>query len=270
MGSKLRAGGRKTTWTEEEIQRLREIWGTMRDADVAQALEKTVSVVRFKATSLKLREEKGRRAGCRPGRVTYPWSREEDLVLEKNVGYQSIFELMELLPRRNRVAIERRCYELGFSPTQGTYTRGRIERETGYDWRQIRRARDAIGQVWKRYGLRKYMISEEQVYEIIEYLKNETRKWSRQYDLDSCIACGASGTGERDRHSGDGLCKRCWDRRRHTRAWILTAFSKEKLALLTKEVWGQIEAKRKVEQDEHSSRHAENGDSPDKEDPKGD
>jgi hypothetical protein len=237
MRIKLRASGRRSTWTEEELVKLRDLWGTMRDADVAKALEKTVSVVRFKASVLKLREEKGRRAGCRPGRVTYPWSRDEDLILRKNVGHLSIFELMDLLPRRNRVAIERRCYELGFSPTQGTYTRGRIERETGYDWRQIRRARDAIGQTWKRYGLRKYMISDDQVIEIIEYLKNEKRKWSRQYDIDCCVQCRASGTGERERHSGDGLCKRCWDRRRHTRSWIVTAFIKGRPAFLTEEFW---------------------------------
>lgn len=208
MGSKLRNSVR-SHWTDEELTKLRDIWGTMRDADVAQALGKTISVVRFKATSLKLREEKGLRAGCRPGRITYPWTREEDLVLIKNVGHLSIFELLELLPRRNRVAAERRCYELGFSPTQGTYTRGKIERDTGYDWRQIRRARDAIGQVWKRYGIRKYMISFEQVQDIIEYLRTEKRKWSMQYDLDNCIKCKTSGTGERDRHSGDGFCKRC-------------------------------------------------------------
>ncbi len=244
MGSKVRGTGKRSSWTEEEIQRLRDLWGTMRDADVASALGKTISVVRFKATALNLREEKGRRAGCRPGRVTYPWSRDEDLVLMKNVGHLSIFELMELLPRRNRVAIERRCYELGFSPTQGTYTRGRIERETGYDWRQIRRARDGIGQVWKRYGLRKYMISDDQVQEIIEYLKNEKRRWSRQYGLDACIICNASGNSERERHSGDGLCKRCWDKRRHMRVWVTNTYTKSRMMLLTKELWESFQCSR--------------------------
>lgn len=233
----VHASGRRSSWTDDELSRLRELWGTMRDADVARALNKTVSVVRFKASILKLREEKGRRAGCRPGRVTYPWSREEDLVLVKNVGHLSIFELLDMLPRRNRVAIERRCYELGYSPTQGTYTRGKIERETGYDWRQIRRARDAIGQIWKRYGLRKYMITEDQVQEIVEYLRIEKRKWSRQYNIDNCIQCGTSGTGERERHSGDGLCKRCWDRRRHQRTWILSAFRKGRPTPLSPVVW---------------------------------
>jgi hypothetical protein len=222
-----RKAGRKSSWNLAETQRLRELWGTMRDSDVAAALGKTISVIRFRATKLKLREEKGRRAGCRPGKITYPWNRTEDLVLIKNVGHLSIFELMEMLPRRNRVAIERRCYELGFSPTQGTYTRGKIERDTGYDWRQIRRARDGTGQVWKRYGIRKYMISSDQVEEIIEWLKNEKRKWSRQYNLDACITCGVTGFTERERHSGDGKCKKCWDKRRHARSWATKAIAEE-------------------------------------------
>lgn len=228
---------RRGSWTDVEVTRLREIWGTMKDAEVAKELGKTVSGVRLKATALKLREEKGKRAGTRSGEVTYPWSKVEEMLLLKNVGHSSIFELMELLPNRTRASIESRCRRLGFSPTQGTYTRCGIERETGYDWRQIRRARDAIGQAWKRYGVRKYIISEEQVDEIIDWLKNETRKWSKQWDLDACRKCGASGTSERERHSGDGLCKQCWDRRRYIRNISIKSLNQGKLTTLTPDAW---------------------------------
>lgn len=235
---KANAGRRKRArWTDKEEKRLRELWGTCRDSQIAAALGKTVSSVRFKAGVLGLREEKGRRAGCRPGRVTYPWSKDEDLVLMKNVGHLNIFELMEQLPRRNRLAIERRCYELGFSPTQGTYTRLQIERETGYDWRQIKRARDSLGQNWKRYGFRKYMITFDQVQEITEYLRDEKRKWSLQYGLDRCRECGTSGDTERDRHSGDGLCKRCWDFRRHAREAVVQSLDRGKAVILTEDIW---------------------------------
>ena len=238
MVSKLREKRpRRIPWSNEELESLRELWGTMRDAEVAAALSKTVSVVRFKAGKMGLREEKGRRAGCRPGRIAYPWNKSEDLVLVKNVGHMSIFELMDILSRRNRVAIERRCYELGYTPTQGTYTRARIERETGYDWRQIRRARDATGQVWKRYGTRKYMISFDQVQEIIEYLKNEKRKWARHYNLDRCVKCNGTGDGDREKHAGEGMCKRCYDARRHARAWVVRAFIADRHIELTEELW---------------------------------
>jgi hypothetical protein len=235
---KTESGRRKLArWTDREEKLLRDLWGTCRDSQIAATLGKTVSSVRFKAGAMGLREEKGRRAGCRPGRVTYPWNKDEDLILMKNVGHLNIFELMEQLPRRNRLAIERRCYELGFSPTQGTYTRLHIERETGYDWRQIKRARDALGQNWKRYGFRKYMITFDQVQEITEYLRDEKRKWSLQYGLDKCRACGASGDAERDRHSGDGLCKRCWDFRRHTREAVLLSIERGKSVILTEDIW---------------------------------
>jgi hypothetical protein len=237
MGDDVTKRRKRSRWTEDEETRLRDLWGTKRDSEVAAMLGKTVQAVRAKATDLNVREEKGRRAGCRPGRVTYPWNKEEDLILVKNVGHLSIFELMENLPRRNRLAIERRCYELGFSPTQGTYTRLQIERETGYDWRQIQRARDAIKQNWKRYGLRKYMITFDQVQEIIGYLRTEKRKWSLHYNLDKCRLCGASGTDERTRHSGDGLCKRCWDFRRHNRSQIVEALNRRRITILSEEIW---------------------------------
>ncbi len=200
---------KRVTWTDAESARLREIWGTIKDADVAKELGKSLSSVRIRATVLNLREEKGKRAGTQSGDITLPWSKEEEMLLIKNVGHSSVFELMEMLPNRTRAAIESRCRRLGFSPTQGTFTRCGIERETGYDWRQIKRARDAVGQSWKRYGVRKYIISEEQVFEITEYLRTETRKWSKSWNLDACRVCNASGASERDRHSGDGLCKKC-------------------------------------------------------------
>lgn len=237
MGKATPIRRKRARWTDEEEKKLRELWGTCRDSQIAALLGKTVSSVRFKAGTMGLREEKGRRAGCRPGRMTYPWDKEEDLILMKNVGHLNIFELMEQLPRRNRLAIERRCYELGFSPTQGTYTRLQIERETSYDWRQIKRARDALGQNWKRYGFRKYMITFDQVQDITEYLRDEKRKWSLQYGLDKCRQCGVSGDRVRDRHSGDGLCKRCWDFRRHGRAEILVLIEKGKSTILTEDIW---------------------------------
>jgi hypothetical protein len=57
------------------------------------------------------------------------------------------------------------------------------------------------------------------------------------YDLDQCLLCGASGAEERTRHSGDGLCKRCWDFRRHGRVQVLDALRKGRMMILTEEIW---------------------------------
>jgi len=237
MGDTASGNGKRNRWTDDQVIRLTELWGTARDADVAKKIGKSIQSIRTKATELRLRDKKGRRAGCRPGKVTYPWRKEEDLVLVKNVGHLNIFELIDQLPGRNRLAIERRCYELGFSPTQGTYTRLQIERDTGYDWRQIQRARDNLGQTWKRYGLRKYMITFDQVNEIIAYLRDERRKWSLHYGLDQCVKCGVSGDDEKTRHSGDGLCKSCWDRRRHARTRVEKTLREGQMVTLTEDVW---------------------------------
>ena len=81
------------------------------------------------------------------------------------------------------------------------------------------------------------MITFDQVQEIIGYLKTEKRKWSLHYDLDECRLCKASGSDERTRHSGDGLCKRCWDFRRHNRSQILDSLKKKRVTILTEEIW---------------------------------
>lgn len=230
----LRKRRKHSCWTEQEEKKLQKIWGTVRDSEVAAALGKTTSAVREKAKSLGLRVKARHNP---PGEVSYSWERAEELILIKNVGHLNIFELMELLPGRSRVAIERRCYELGFPPAQGTYSRLQIEKNTGYDWRQIRRARDALGQNWKRYGLRKYMITDDQVQDIVAYLATEKRRWSVQYGLDNCRKCGVDGDRALERHSGDGLCKRCWDMRRHFRKVAVVALNEGRALLLTEEAW---------------------------------
>lgn len=250
MGERKKSGYR---WTDEQVDILRSMWGEVRDSVIAQKIGRSVSSVRFKAGDLGLRDEKGRRTGSRPGRAVRPWTHEEDLILKSNVGYLSIFELMEKLPGRNRFAIERRCYELGFSPTQGTYTRLQVERDTGYDWRQIKRARDATGQKWKRYGDRKYMITEDQRDEIIEYLKNEKRRWSLHYGLDGCVRCGSNGEGGSERHSGDGLCKRCYDLRRYERSFIVSSINRGNYEILNEEKWRELRSSNN--DNENGARH---------------
>lgn len=237
IGSAITNKVKRLRWTPQDESLLRKLWGTKNDSEVAELLGRTTKSVQIKASEMKVRAEKGLRASCRSGQVTFRWTPEEELILVKNVGHLSIFELKDLLPRRTRTAIERRCYQLGFSPTQGTNSRLQIEQETGYDWRQIRRAADALKQTWKRYGSRKYMITFDQVQDIIEYLKNETSKWSIHYGLDCCRLCGIAGKDSETRHVNDGLCKKCYDFRRHNRLRIVDAMRRGRMMVLTEQVW---------------------------------
>ena len=81
------------------------------------------------------------------------------------------------------------------------------------------------------------MISFDQVQEIVEWLRDETRKWSREYNLDCCVGCGANGANDTERHSGDGLCKQCRDDRRHKRGRVHRSFRDGFYIPLTREVW---------------------------------
>ena len=220
---------KKSIWTESEISKVRELWGTMKNVDLAVSVGKTISALTYLATKLNLRQEKGYRAGGCKHIPCRRWTNREHKILIDSIGHLSTSEIEKRLPGRSWHSIETKCYDLGYSTTQGTFSCAMIEKETGYDWRQIKRARDRLGQTWKRYGKRKFIITEDQRDDIIEYLKCEVKKWSIKYDLDACIKCGASGLGPRDSHAGDGLCKRCVDARRYERHRIVELLKNNQL-----------------------------------------
>lgn len=89
--------------------------------------------------------------------------------------------------------------------TRGTYSLKAICDSTGYDARQVRRALAALAQKWKRTsGKGTYMIHEEQVEELLAWLKNDY--WCMKYRLYGCFYCG----GKNRKHVARGLCNLCW------------------------------------------------------------
>jgi hypothetical protein len=216
-------------WSDEDKKTIRELWGTCKNAELAKILNKTVSSVNYQATVLNLRQEKGYRSGGRAGIACRRWTNREQKILIDSIGHLSIVDIEKRLPGRTRSSIETKCNQLGYCATQGSFSRADIERDTGYDWRQIKRARTALRQEWKRYGKRKFIVTEDQRDDIVEYLKEETNKWCKKYNLDGCINCGATGTATKERHAGDGLCKKCLDHRRYDRAQIIKHLENNKL-----------------------------------------
>jgi len=100
------------------------------------------------------------------------------------------------------------CGQGGMS--RGSFGLRQASRETGYHPTQIRRAREALRQKWKRTSPHgRYLIYDEQMDELIAWLKSGY--WSDTHRL---YGCGWCGTEKRD-HRALGLCSRCYQRYAH-------------------------------------------------------
>jgi hypothetical protein len=164
------------------------------------------------------------------------WTPAEDRIL---LEYADSAKVFKQLPHRSEEAIKKRCYRLGFALFQGSWTLQRVCRETGYNWKQILRAKKALKQVWPRKR-HKYLIGGDKVDALVEYLSDEPapyrgrdrhgratfrRTWARNHD--KCRRCGTDGIKTTQRHAGWGLCLLCYRTARLANAlgpWKLTPF----------------------------------------------
>jgi len=153
------------------------------------------------------------------------WSKEEVRVLldgignyglshfQKKSGQPHEFEYEGAPKHRSKKAIYGKILR-EFGPgglTRGVYTVHRLAKNTGYNKEQLYRAREACKQKWKRIGPRgAYLITEDQVDEIIEWLKHDY--WCKPHRLYCCLYCNT----EHRLHYSRGLCVRCYSRYRRS------------------------------------------------------
>lgn len=159
------------------------------------------------------------------------WTKEQEMDLFNGVSISGI-SWFERHCGRTRDAIKaklRREYgEGGF--TRGAYTFWELARVTGYSRCQLKRAQNALGQKWKRLGPRgAHIITEEQLEELVAWLAHDY--WSATLRRYGCAWCAT----ERRRHTGGGLCERCYYRHRRLciRLGLPTTFA-EQLVLIRK------------------------------------
>lgn len=136
------------------------------------------------------------------------WTKREEMILLDSLGAIGVKALIKKL-KRTRNAIDSKIRRL-LGPsglTQGTYTLRAISEFTGYDTRMLKRARNALGQKWKRTSPKgRYLITEDQFSEIKDWLVGGY--WSNKAHLYRCIWCGI----KEEAHHSRGLCKKCHDK----------------------------------------------------------
>lgn len=78
---------------------------------------------------------------------------------------------------RSAGAIRNRLHLIGVKIHSSTLYLTEFCRRTGYDYKQVKKARDALGQTWRKLGNKKrsrFMITEEQANEICEFFKSDS------------------------------------------------------------------------------------------------
>ena len=197
---------------------------------------------------LKTPETEPSSSGLRPGprfARGHKWTAEEDRVLRFNAGEKSLGFILRKLPHRTEDQIYARLRTLGITLWQGTYTLRDAIRATGYAKYQLLRAREALGQTWIGQSRKHwvpgrsgsvYRITGEQLDALTEYLGRleptfvarsglQRHCWADGHER--CAKCGTNGSGYMERHTANGLCRRCYYEPRcpdcGAREWTLRA-----------------------------------------------
>lgn len=135
------------------------------------------------------------------------WSKLDEIKLLQGAGVCS-FEWLCKHVKKSEQAVKnkaRRMWNGGV--TRGYFSVYQLTNLTGYNSKQLNRARRALKQKWNRTGVKgTHMISEEQIVDLLTWLKNDY--WSKKLHLHACVWCGSN----QRRHRGLGLCSRCYNR----------------------------------------------------------
>jgi len=149
------------------------------------------------------------------------WTEQEIKQLRWHLGHKSFASIGRLLERSPN-AIKCKTNELGIKASRSTYSLSDMIRLTGYNWKQLQKARDALKQRWGRVNTRngKYRITYEQFEALAEYLGRpapyltllgfEVDMWAPKWHLNACTNCGKGSRDMQERHYALGLCYTCW------------------------------------------------------------
>lgn len=147
------------------------------------------------------------------------WTKEEIRFLKRHLGREPVDWIAKRL-RRTPNAIWCKANDIGISPSDFSHALVDIIRDTGYNWKQILKAKKELKQKWKRRKKKKgsrYYITEDQKQELLRHLAKPGPKypsqgptksdiWSPSLHIHRCLHCG---TNEKPHHSL-GLCETCF------------------------------------------------------------
>jgi len=157
-------------WTDEEVEYLSTHAATTTMAQMAKHLGRTYTSVAQKVRNSQLKHRSDRA----------PWSSQEVFQLLALSAKHNTDEVAKRIGR-SRHAVRTKMRILGIKLFAGHYSLTSAAEHTGYDSTQLLRARDSLGQTWKRRRhswTSRYLITDEQLEALCEYLKTE--RWGKK------------------------------------------------------------------------------------------
>lgn len=165
---RTRPRGQDVIWTDQQLVLLRTNAATTPPSRLAPQLGLPLSAVLTKLRILGLPYCKAKR----------PWTQQDVIELmdlaEKH-GHKEIAKITG----RHIGSVHTKMTALGLRAFQGSYSMRGAERATGYHYHQLLRAKNALNQSWTKRKWKnrgRFVISEEQLMELCDYLKTETWK----------------------------------------------------------------------------------------------
>lgn len=171
VARRVKRKGIRNVWTVEQIADLRRLLLSESPHIVAKRLGMSMPAVLTKIRMLGLSYIKAKR----------PWSRSDVLelmALSEKYGRREIAKRT----KRNIGSVNNKMKALGLHAFQGSHSMRGAEKQTGYHHLQLMRARDALRQNWRKLDWRnrgRFVISDDQLTEMCEWLKQEQWKQSK-------------------------------------------------------------------------------------------
>jgi 5-bromo-4-chloroindolyl phosphate hydrolysis protein len=147
------------------------------------------------------------------------WTLEDEIALRALYRRRSI-DWLEAYLKRSRSSIRSKANRLKISETKQTFSLRNLIESTGYNWKQILKAKKELNQTWKRIGSDNgpYAITEEQKSQLLAHLAKPGPKysvkpgrkpnnfWAPTLQLTKCLNCQHT----KHKHQGIGLCIKCY------------------------------------------------------------
>ncbi len=161
----LNAAKSEMFWSKARESKLRRLFQAgMATDELAKAVGSTPVAVRSKLKHMGIWKQ------MRPG--PKPWTSADMSTLLFKCEKYSMKDLCEALGRPYYV-VRRKMRQLDIQPLCAMYTIRKASEVTGYDVKQLKRAREGLGQVWRRVNYHRYAISKKQLAIMCDYLKHE-------------------------------------------------------------------------------------------------
>lgn len=156
-------------WTEEERAFLKESAGKLSLKEMAAALGRSRAAVNTYGLKMKFWERT---------RTRERWTKSELFLLQ---DYATIMPPPLIARRMHRPlgSVKSMLGHMGVKTMTDCVSLRQAEQSTGYDRKQLARARSALGMKWRRapgnFGMKRYLITSEQLDTLCDYLRDEPR-----------------------------------------------------------------------------------------------